>query len=348
MRQTDTSFRIMYTPSSQWRGRKRAGYGRRRPYVTAEQFRDARIFSGLTRLDAAEMLGVSLRTIGSWELGRARPSWAAFKLLRFLKHGAFIDPAWAGYTVVSGRLITPENHAIEPHDMAWLSLLVRRSRAFSDLLKQRQGQAADAGARAGAAADLGQFSSARGASDGAPSSGREAAAALGLSLYRTSDKYFPAQVARALLLTGDASLVGVIDSGAKVGPKWPHEKAQARSTEVQPENACGSDGTCPGAGLGDGGLTQRVYPDGPVGFRAPDRPAGTSVDGWRSGIDHRGADQASSQAEGQPCQHCEGDSVEAGGAANATRWPQRTVPVRLGPQGQALPSGVLLSSGGAA
>ncbi|MBN5041745.1 helix-turn-helix domain-containing protein, partial [Stenotrophomonas maltophilia] len=182
----------MYTPSSQRRGRKRAGYGRRRPYVTAEQFRDARIFSGLTRLDAAEMLGVSLRTIGSWELGRARPSWAAFKLLRFLKHGAFIDPAWAGYTVVRGRLITPENHAIEPHDMAWLSLLVRRSRAFSDLLKQRQGQAADAGARAGAAADLGQFSSARGASDGAPSSGREAAAGRGVCRYRASVNYFTA------------------------------------------------------------------------------------------------------------------------------------------------------------
>lgn len=338
----------MYTPSSRGRARKRVGYGRRRPYVTAEQFRDARIFSGLTRLDAAEMLGVSLRTIGSWELGRARPSWAAFKLLRFLKQGAFIDPAWAGYTIVRGRLITPENHAIEPHDMAWLSLLVRRSRALSDLLKVRQGQAAGAGGHAGAAVDLGQFSSVRDASDGAPGRGREAAAAMGLSLYPTSQKQLPHQVARALLLTGDASFAGFVDNGAKVGPKWPHEKAQARCTEVQPEDARGSDGTCPGAGLGDGGLTQRVYPDGPVGFRAPDRPAGTSVDGCRSGIDHRGADQVSAQAEGQPCQHCEGDSVEAGGTTDAPCWPQRTVPVRLGPQGQALPSGVLLSPGGAA
>lgn len=108
-----------------------------RKLVTAAQFKDARIFSGLTRDDAAELLGVSLRTIGHWETGKARPAWAAFKLLRVYRHGELPDPAWAGYRLVRGKLVTPEDRWFEPHDLAWLSLLVRRGRALTDLLKHR-------------------------------------------------------------------------------------------------------------------------------------------------------------------------------------------------------------------
>ncbi|GAB3751566.1 hypothetical protein GCM10028795_19790 [Lysobacter olei] len=95
------------------------------------------MFGGLTRDDAAELLGVSLRTIGHWETGKARPTYAAYKLLRQLKHGELADPAWAGYRIVRGKLVTPENHSMAPADMAWLTLLCRRAAAFTDLVRKR-------------------------------------------------------------------------------------------------------------------------------------------------------------------------------------------------------------------
>ncbi|GAB3333376.1 VC1465 family Xer recombination activation factor [Lysobacter aestuarii] len=130
------------------------GRAPRRNQITAEQFRDARVFGGLTRQDAADLLGVSLRTIGHWETGKSRPSYAAFKLLRVLRHGEFVDPAWQSYRVVRGKLVTPESHELVPADMGWLSLLFRRADAFSDLLRQRdRNQMNDGGALADGKAD---------------------------------------------------------------------------------------------------------------------------------------------------------------------------------------------------
>lgn len=95
------------------------------------------MFAGLTREQAAELLGVSLRTVGHWETGRARPAFAAFKLLRVLRHGDLIDPAWSAFAIVRGRLVTPEGHAFAPWDLTWLSLLVRRAHAFGELVRER-------------------------------------------------------------------------------------------------------------------------------------------------------------------------------------------------------------------
>ncbi len=130
-------FRIMHREK---RGSKKHRFSSRpADYVkiSAQQFRDARVFSGLDREQVAILVGVSLRTIGHWETGRTRPSFAAFKLLRVYRHGDLIDPAWSGYCLRRGRLVTPEGHAFEPADMAWLSLLVRRAAAFSELRRGR-------------------------------------------------------------------------------------------------------------------------------------------------------------------------------------------------------------------
>lgn len=134
------SKRLRIMPSRRRRSAARVGKrGKlpRRDAITAEQFRDARVFAGLTREVAADLLGVSLRTVGHWETGKARPAYAAFKLLRVLRHGEMVDPRWAAYRIVRGRLVTPEGHEIGPADMAWLSLTVRRAQAFSELLAQR-------------------------------------------------------------------------------------------------------------------------------------------------------------------------------------------------------------------
>jgi len=109
---------------------------RKSKIVTPEQFATERKKSGFTREQAAEFLGVSLRTIGHWETGKARPAWAAFKLLRVSRNGDLNDPRWEGYSLVRGRLVTPENHSFEPHDLTWLSLLVRRAEAFTELRRK--------------------------------------------------------------------------------------------------------------------------------------------------------------------------------------------------------------------
>ena len=106
--------------------------------ITAEQFRDARVFSGFDRQQAADFLGVSLRTIGHWETGRARPSYAALRLLRVYRHGEIIEPGWAAYRFVRGGLITPEGHRFEPADMVWQSLLVRQAHEFRRMAHQRR------------------------------------------------------------------------------------------------------------------------------------------------------------------------------------------------------------------
>ena len=129
----------------------RAGKCPRREYVSAEQFRDARAFSGLSREAAASFLKVSLRTIGNWETGQARPSYAAFKLLRVYRHGDLIHPAWSACHINHrGALVTPEGHEIQPRELGWLSLLVRRAALLSEVVRERdhlRGQLAAAAAR---------------------------------------------------------------------------------------------------------------------------------------------------------------------------------------------------------
>jgi transcriptional regulator with XRE-family HTH domain len=110
----------------------------RRTKITAEQFRDARVFGGFTRERAAEFLGVSLRTVGQWETGKARPAYAAFRLLRVYQHGDIIDPAWEGFRIIRGQIVSPEGRSFGAHDLTWWGLTVARSREFSSLLAEAQ------------------------------------------------------------------------------------------------------------------------------------------------------------------------------------------------------------------
>lgn len=110
----------------------------RRETVSPTRFFETRKAAGFTRIQAAEFLGVSLRTVGHWETGRARPSYAAFKLLRVLRNGQLIDPAWHQFRLIRGRLVTPEGHSFHPADMSWQSLLCRQAEAFRDLIRTRR------------------------------------------------------------------------------------------------------------------------------------------------------------------------------------------------------------------
>lgn len=41
---------------------------------------------------------------------------------------------WAGFSFVGGNLVTPENHVIEPHQLAWLSLTCEIAREFRRMM----------------------------------------------------------------------------------------------------------------------------------------------------------------------------------------------------------------------
>ncbi|MFC7521662.1 VC1465 family Xer recombination activation factor [Xanthomonas populi] len=92
---------------------------------------------GFTREQAARFLNVSVRTIGHWETGRARPTYAAFKLLRVYRHGDLIHPEWRSCFINHrGALVTAEGREIKATDLDWLSLLFRRAHMMGPLLRE--------------------------------------------------------------------------------------------------------------------------------------------------------------------------------------------------------------------
>ena len=221
----------MYSKARRKAGRARVlgrfGY---RPKITAEQFRDARVYAGLTREQAADLVGVSLRTVGHWETGAARPTCAAFKLLRVLRHGDLIDPRWSGYSLIRGKLVSPENHTFEPSDMAWWSLTCRRAKLLSQVAKERDALRAQLSAIVG-----------------------EAGEGLGLVYYST--RHTPDQE------TPQKQFPSATCIGAKMGPEWGHER-QTQHQEIQSTAAYGSYGGCPAASGRDGDQPQRLLPAG--------------------------------------------------------------------------------------
>ena len=55
--------------------------------------------------------------------------------MRLLKGGKVLGPEWRDFFVYRNVLITPEGHRFEAGDLAWWSLLVRRAKAFGELLR---------------------------------------------------------------------------------------------------------------------------------------------------------------------------------------------------------------------
>lgn len=183
-------------------------------------------------------MGVGLRTVGHWETGETAPSYAAFKLLRVFRQGEFIDPAWSGYRLVRGVLVTPEGREVRPHDMSWIGLLLGRARLARELAKERDRLRADLAALQSEAS----------------------AASLGLVYIGTSRTGF----AETLMSHG----FRLNCSGAIMGPQWGHENLspEARSQEVQSPDTRGSDGRSAAGGRSDGHQPQCVLPAGDPQF----------------------------------------------------------------------------------
>lgn len=307
----------------------RRGKAPRRIRVTAEEFQEERRKACMSRSEVAALVGVSLRTVGHWETGQARPSFAAFKLLRVSRNGGIVDARWAGYGINRrGMLYTPENHEFHSGDLAWLSLLVRRSRAFSDLLSERAAAAAVSRPRrearpgaAAVAAPVLQGSSSSG-------EGGRAAVALGLVYSPTSDT----QKCQSPAAVGfQASWHGAI-----MGPQWGHESDQARTKQAQSADAAGPTGGSRSRSPSHGGEPQCLLPPGTAELHPVHPAADAPLDC------------------GQPCAEADTDAGGrvidcpfSGCQQVAEGGPERSVSLRFGPQGQAVPPGSLLMAGGA-
>ncbi len=96
----------------------------------AKRFRALLAELGLSNPEAAKTLRVSLRTLQNWLSGRHEVPYAAYKLLRLIRHLELPGEAWRGWSFARGVLITPEGRTISPNEGSWWSMLVRRSSAF--------------------------------------------------------------------------------------------------------------------------------------------------------------------------------------------------------------------------
>lgn len=121
----------------------RAGRKGKRPRtqaVTPFQFRDTRLGCGLSVESAADLLRVTDRTIRNWESGASRCPYAAFKLMRIIRSGKVLTPAFGAAYVVGDVLITAEGHRFHAGDLAWWSLVVRQAQLWRDQHAQVNGR----------------------------------------------------------------------------------------------------------------------------------------------------------------------------------------------------------------
>ena len=89
----------------------------RRRWIDPYDFADLRKQSGLTRVEAAEELNVTPRTIQNWETGGARIPWMAYRMLRVLRGFALPCSAWDGWTLRGHKLFSPTGRSF---DAVWL------------------------------------------------------------------------------------------------------------------------------------------------------------------------------------------------------------------------------------
>lgn len=100
---------------------------------------------GLSDLEAAKLLHVSLRTLQNWLSGKHQIPYMAFKLLRLLRYMDLPGKSWQGWHFSRGMLVTPEGRTITGHEGSWWSMLVRQAKGFAVLYKQVHAPSVGAG-----------------------------------------------------------------------------------------------------------------------------------------------------------------------------------------------------------
>ena len=100
-------------------------------WADPERFHVERLSAGLTQQQAAEYLGVSVRTMRNWETGCNRIPYPAFKLIR-MRAGAIVHaPGWDGWRFTrDGGLLTPDGRSFQSWEILNLQLVVSLSRRY--------------------------------------------------------------------------------------------------------------------------------------------------------------------------------------------------------------------------
>ncbi len=277
----------------------------------------------MTREQAAAFLRVSVRTIGHWETGRARPSYAAFKLLRVYRHGDLIHPEWGSCSINHrGALVTPEGHEIKAADLSWLTLLFRRAEAMGSLLRERDELLRRLHFMT--RHETGQAS--------AGEAGRMPWACLLLNKSHAASAILPNSQSYQRF-----SWVSAVScDGAIMGPQWGHERCHPQA-QSQVAYACsrGSQGSRPASGR----LSERVHPVLHFGT-GETHTEGVVVSTWSTSRQEKvrlSGSVIGGPILGRPCS-------DNGKASAGQGRSERELPMWQWSQGQALPSGVDLNS----
>ena len=112
---------------------------RRHPHFVwadPEQFHVERRTAGLTQKQAAEYLGVSLRTVRNWERGVNRIPYPAFRLVRMRARALVHVEGWDGWRFDrGGALVSPDGRTFQPWELQNLQLVVSLARRYIEARK---------------------------------------------------------------------------------------------------------------------------------------------------------------------------------------------------------------------
>ena len=113
---------------------RRKKHPRRHPHFVwadPERFYLERVTAGMTQVQAAEYLGVSVRTVRNWETGCNRIPFPAFKLVRMCAKAIVHVEGWEGWRFArDGALVTPDGRFFQPWELQNLQLVVSLARRY--------------------------------------------------------------------------------------------------------------------------------------------------------------------------------------------------------------------------
>ncbi len=102
----------------------------RRRWIDRHDFADLRRAAGLTRMEAAEALDVTVRTIQNWETGGARIPWMAYRMLRILRGYALPGLAWEGWTLRGAKLFSPAGRGFDARQLETIEHVFAQARLW--------------------------------------------------------------------------------------------------------------------------------------------------------------------------------------------------------------------------
>lgn len=86
--------------------------------------------AGLKRVEAADMLDVTVRTLRNWEEHKSPIPYAAFKVMRLFGGYVLAGDKWEGWSITPEKLFSPEGRSFEPHELRYIGNYFTMARLF--------------------------------------------------------------------------------------------------------------------------------------------------------------------------------------------------------------------------